>query len=70
MARESRYPLRLPPELYELVKSEAEKADKSMNEYIVWALTQFMMIRDEHEQRISDLEKKIAGLMQQDTVKK
>lgn len=66
MPSESRFPLRLPTSLYEAVKAEAARRGDSANEYIVYALTQFLMIKEEHDQRISDLEIKVANLMQQE----
>jgi len=65
MPTESRFALRLPSTLYAAIKEAAAAKDYSMNEYIVWALTQFMLIREEHEQRIADLESKVAQLMRE-----
>lgn len=62
MPRESRYALRLPPELYAAVKEAAAQSNQSMNEYIVMALTQFMSVKDAHEKRIADLEIRVADL--------
>ena len=63
MPRESRYALRLPPELYVAIKEAAAQSKQSMNEYIVTALTQYMAVKDEHERRIADLEIRVADLV-------
>lgn len=63
MPRESRYALRLPPELYAAIKEAAAQSNQSMNEYIVMALTQFMSVKDAHEKRIADLEIRVADLV-------
>jgi hypothetical protein len=59
MSRESRYPLRLPPELHERIRKEAHKAGVSVNEYIVRALSEYMGGQSELERRIADLERRI-----------
>lgn len=58
MARESRFALRLPPDLYERIRSEAEQGGISINEYIVRALASHLGMRDEFERRLLDLEQR------------
>lgn len=65
MARESRYALRLPPELHEQLKTEAETSAISMNELIVRILSAHFGPKDELEQRIGKVER---GLERTQTV--
>lgn len=62
MARESRFALRLPAELYERVKTEAAQAGISMNEMIVKAVSHYFDIRLEYERRFTELESRLAAL--------
>jgi predicted transcriptional regulator len=58
---EIRMTLRLPEELHAILKSQAESADRSLNEHIVFALTKFVGTIDELEQRVNELEKIVFG---------
>ncbi len=62
MPRDSRYALRLSTELYELVKTKAKAADRSMNEEIVQALNSFYEVQSEQNRRIAELERRLASL--------
>lgn len=65
MPRDSRYALRLPPELYELIKTKAAEADRSMNEEILQALTSFYNVESEQNRRIAELERRLQLLSPQ-----
>lgn len=55
MPRKSRYPLQMPTELHERIKQEAAKADISVNEFIVNALTMFLDQGNEIKNRLDEL---------------
>lgn len=57
MARESRYPLRLPSELHDLIKTEADKLGVSVNELIVRALSAYFEFSHQFEARFDEMEK-------------
>lgn len=56
MARESRYALRLPSELHEQIRAEAERTGVSMNEFIVRVLSEYFAPKDQLEQRVAKVE--------------
>lgn len=59
MARESRYALRLPSELYDQIKSVSDGAGISMNEFIVRALTAHFDEKPAIDQRLTELERRV-----------
>ena len=64
MARESRYPLRLPSELYEQVKAECKRTGVSINEFIVRLVAGFFVGPGDLERRVAELEQRLAQLEQ------
>lgn len=62
MAEEIRITLRLPPDVYSIVKSAAEQNNRSMNEEIVKSLSTHYNVTDEIRMRIAQLEKAVAAL--------
>lgn len=58
---ETRMTLRLPDELHAILKKQADSADRSLNEHIVYALTQYVGTIDKLERRIDELEKVVFG---------
>lgn len=62
MPTESKFALRLPTDLYEFIRKEAEKSGKSINEYIVFVLSDYHRLRDKLESDIRDLQERMARL--------
>lgn len=62
---ELRFSLRLPEDLHAIVKQAAEQSGRSMNEQIVYALTQYHGVTSQHERRIATLEQQLADLTAQ-----
>lgn len=61
MPTESRFALRLPTDLYDLVRGEAEEKGKSINEYIVFVLSDYHNLKGDMDRRISAIEAKLAS---------
>lgn len=64
MPTESKFALRLPTDLYEFIRDEANKNGKSINEYIVFVLSDYHKLRDKMEEDIKDLQQRMARLEQ------
>ena len=57
MPTESRFALRLPTDLYDFVRGKAEASGKSINEYIVFVLSDYHRLTDDVDRRLSVLER-------------
>lgn len=62
MSRKSRFPLNMPEELHETVKTNAASIGITVNEYIVRCIQAYIGGATELEQRVSDLERVINEL--------
>jgi hypothetical protein len=64
MSNESKFALRLPTDLYNRIRLEADKLSKSINEFIVQALTEYIDFKDETESRLAELERRLEQVEQ------
>lgn len=62
MTRKARYPLNLPPELYQRIKLGAVNSNLSVNEFIVRTLQGALDDATVLEQRVSHLERRVKEL--------
>jgi hypothetical protein len=57
-----RLTLRIPEQLHATVKENSQKSDRSLNEEIVQALTNFYNVESEQNRRIAELERMVKNM--------
>lgn len=62
---EIRFTLRLPEDLHNMIKQKADETGRSINEQVVFMLSDHLQLKSELERRVIAIEEQLAQIVQQ-----